>query len=390
MQEYSFKVLSAIRGHIKDYKNFPLPVIIVDTNFKICFCNNMAEREKFSAIFSAVIQEVDKGEMLGQITKKGCVTFFDIIPLSGMRASVLPVRDEVFEVIAFVFVFMGSDAVPSAAVIQHSGRNAATLSNSTIKAMERIFSVMDTFSAKAELMDNAWINAGYNYIGLYAYKAMRSTHNIAVYTSLQNGDTKIPNTAVDVFTLLRGWEKSLALMADEVGVPLRFFIDDEPEEPNASKKAVYANINIEKFGIVLANILHNALYFTRVGNEVTVTAQSSVEEGTCVITVSDKGIGISEEILPQIFRPYTAGTPGETMGIGLSLCKLYIDILGGDIEVTSVEGKGTDVTVRLPIAKFSSMMPFSDYRRDDTMISSRFSPLCIGIADAAVSPHRES
>ncbi len=68
-----------------------------------------------------------------------------------------------------------------------------------------------------------------------------------------------------------------------------------------------------------------------------------------LITVADEGKGIPPENLPNIFRPFFT-TKGHGTGLGLSLARRIVEAHGGRIDVRSEVGKGTQFTIRLPIA----------------------------------------
>jgi hypothetical protein len=79
----------------------------------------------------------------------------------------------------------------------------------------------------------------------------------------------------------------------------------------------------------------------------------ATEEGA-VIAVRDRGVGIAEDELPQIFRPfYRASTARDVpgAGIGLSSAKMIVEQHGGQIRVASALGVGTTVVVVLPPAE---------------------------------------
>jgi two-component system sensor histidine kinase/response regulator len=103
---------------------------------------------------------------------------------------------------------------------------------------------------------------------------------------------------------------------------------------------------------ILRNLITNALKFTNEGGKIAVFAR--VNSNQIEITVSDNGIGISEDVKRKIFKidsPVTqSGTSGEIgTGLGLILCKEFVDKHGGKIWVESVLGKGCDVKFTLPI-----------------------------------------
>ena len=103
---------------------------------------------------------------------------------------------------------------------------------------------------------------------------------------------------------------------------------------------------------LLSNLVDNAVKYTPDGGTVTITAKQ--EESQCVITVSDTGIGISEEALPKIFTRFfradaSRHEPG--FGLGLPLVKAIVDFYHGTVVCSSVVGQGTSFTVVLPLAK---------------------------------------
>lgn len=75
-----------------------------------------------------------------------------------------------------------------------------------------------------------------------------------------------------------------------------------------------------------------------------------IKEGKLLIAVSDNGIGINDEIAPNIFKPsFTTKSSG--MGMGLSLVKNMVEMMHGRIFFTSVTMQGTTFYVELPYKK---------------------------------------
>ncbi|MEX1187999.1 MAG: ATP-binding protein [Bacteroidia bacterium] len=136
-------------------------------------------------------------------------------------------------------------------------------------------------------------------------------------------------------------EKSLA---NTKNISLDYFSIEEIE--------VYADANI--LNTILRNLISNAIKFTGYGGHIRVfaiTKQDHVE-----ITISDDGIGMNKERLKELFtissNSTTIGTANEKgTGLGLVLCKEFVEKHNGEIWVESEEGKGSDFKFTLPFKK---------------------------------------
>ena len=105
---------------------------------------------------------------------------------------------------------------------------------------------------------------------------------------------------------------------------------------------------------VLTNLLTNASKYSPDGSTVTLGAR--IENGDLLITVADDGPGIPEEHLGRVFDDLYRVPNGEALSIegsgrGLPISKKIMDLHGGQIEMKSVVGSGTTVTLRLPGAR---------------------------------------
>ena len=131
---------------------------------------------------------------------------------------------------------------------------------------------------------------------------------------------------------------------------------------SARNKAIEISIDIPKeldvfadtnmLQTVIRNLVSNAIKFTRHGGMITISAGPG-ENNTAVIAVKDTGIGMSNEMLDNLFRidvksnrPGTEGEP--STGLGLLLCKEFVEKHGGKIWVESEEGKGSIFYFTLP------------------------------------------
>ncbi len=107
-------------------------------------------------------------------------------------------------------------------------------------------------------------------------------------------------------------------------------------------------VNPGELSQVLANLLINASHAIEKQGIITIT--SSVKNEKIVLSVKDTGKGIKAEHLNQIFNPFfTTKDVGQGTGLGLSISHSIIKNHGGNIEVRSKEGEGTEFLIYLPI-----------------------------------------
>jgi signal transduction histidine kinase len=97
---------------------------------------------------------------------------------------------------------------------------------------------------------------------------------------------------------------------------------------------------------VLTNLISNALRHTPEGGRVSVVAAAKPNQ--IVVTVSDTGSGIPAADLPKIFERFYKGHGSRGSGLGLTIARNLVVAHGGEIDADSLEGKGTDLTFRLP------------------------------------------
>ncbi len=138
-------------------------------------------------------------------------------------------------------------------------------------------------------------------------------------------------------------------MADFVGEIIRDWDDRfkasritvEPE-----LKSVRCRIDRVRMRRALENLIDNAIQAMPDGGKLTVRTYRDGKD--CVIEVSDTGVGIPDDVIDQIFRPYFTTKPNGT-GLGLSQVERTVRAHGGHIDVESQPDKGTTFRIYLPI-----------------------------------------
>jgi signal transduction histidine kinase/CheY-like chemotaxis protein len=114
---------------------------------------------------------------------------------------------------------------------------------------------------------------------------------------------------------------------------------------------------------ILLALLSNAVKFTAQG---AVGLSIHVGQGPAgerlVMTVADTGVGVAPDKLAEIFEPFRQADSSRTRthggaGLGLAICRRLVDAMGGEIALDSTEGRGTTVTVSLPLERAAPAVP---------------------------------
>ena len=139
------------------------------------------------------------------------------------------------------------------------------------------------------------------------------------------------------------------MRAEEEGIPIEFRNYGELTHYHLVGSPLYVKQ-------IVLNLINNAIRYNREGGSVLCAAtELPLDEGRCALrfTVSDTGIGMSEEFLANIFKPFVQADDSvrstyRGTGLGMAIVKNLVDRMAGTIDIQSKEGQGTIVTVTLP------------------------------------------
>ena len=131
-----------------------------------------------------------------------------------------------------------------------------------------------------------------------------------------------------------------------------------------TEKIMYPYVYMDALHLseICFNIISNAIKYTNTGGTITcnVVQESCEKEDWCnlIITVTDNGIGMSEEFQKHIFETFerertTTSSHIEGSGIGMGITKKLVELMDGTIEVKSKQGEGSTFTVTVPCRKAS-------------------------------------
>ncbi|MGL5879891.1 MAG: ATP-binding protein, partial [Xenococcaceae cyanobacterium] len=178
-------------------------------------------------------------------------------------------------------------------------------------------------------------------------------NDILDLAKIESGKMTLYPTDFDLYTLLELIEEMLVLKAESKG--LNLIIDRDPNLPR------YINTDDKKLRQVLINLLGNAIKFTNEGS-VTLKVKSrrdatgrvctkvksqkvSVELYNLIFEIEDTGAGIAPEEINNLFEAFTQTETGKQSqqgtGLGLPISRKFIELMGGEITVSSEVGKGS-------------------------------------------------
>ncbi len=176
---------------------------------------------------------------------------------------------------------------------------------------------------------------------------LRLINQLLDLSKLDSGTMKMDLVQSDIIQYLRYLSESFYSMASEKKIGLTFS-SDIPE--------LVMDYDEVKIQHIMYNLLSNALKFTKPGGSVALLTSPLENNGQPVLSlrVSDTGIGIPEDQLAHIFdRFYQADSShtrkGEGTGIGLTLTKELVEMMGGSIAVASSPGEGSTFTLLFPV-----------------------------------------
>jgi signal transduction histidine kinase len=178
-------------------------------------------------------------------------------------------------------------------------------------------------------------------IRLGAQHLLQLIEEILTFSGLEAGSHNIVTTDVATRVILDELEAIIQPLADQQGLEFNIRIDGAPDTLHTDPT---------KLRQVLLNLLSNAVKFTDEGS---VTLIAGARHGQPYFTVQDTGIGIADADQLLLFEPFwqvdqSRARTREGAGLGLAIAHRMAGLLGGEIDVSSQPGLGSEFILRLP------------------------------------------
>jgi two-component system sensor histidine kinase/response regulator len=171
----------------------------------------------------------------------------------------------------------------------------------------------------------------------------RTLENLLSWSMSQMEGIKTEQTKVDVKIAVEDCSRLLEEQANRKNIT----IDNQVTE------SVMIYVDPNQFQLILRNLIHNAIKFSKANQKVTITITK--DKTHCYLSVIDSGIGMNQEEISLITGSeyFTkVGTQQEKgTGLGLLLCKEFVKHNGGKLDIESKEGEGTEVRISIPLSE---------------------------------------
>jgi signal transduction histidine kinase/CheY-like chemotaxis protein len=169
-------------------------------------------------------------------------------------------------------------------------------------------------------------------------------NDILDVSKIESGELMLEKETVPISSICAGSLQFIKLAASKKNIAVHSEIDEQ---------ASYIQADSRRLKQILINLLSNAVKFTPDHGAIGLQVAGDPENEVAQFTVWDTGIGIAQEDIPRIFRPFvqldsslSRQFPGT--GLGLSLVKRMTEMHGGSVSVESSLGQGSRFTVTLP------------------------------------------
>jgi signal transduction histidine kinase/CheY-like chemotaxis protein len=164
---------------------------------------------------------------------------------------------------------------------------------------------------------------------------------------IEAGKEELAIAATDLISTVRTVVEMIRSRAEQKHLVLVY--DHDPEVPR------YVRVDGRKLREILINLLDNAIKFTREGTvKLQLSARPADEPGRTWICfdIEDSGAGIPQHDLGRIFEPFeqvSNSSPQKGTGLGLTITRRFVDLMGGTLLVKSEVGRGSRFAVELPL-----------------------------------------
>jgi signal transduction histidine kinase len=226
-------------------------------------------------------------------------------------------------------------------IVSTNGKFLAIIAHDLRSPFSSIIGILELLKMSLKEFDKAEVE---EYVDI-VYKSANNTlvllDNLLVWAVSQNKEKNFKPVKINLYELLREEIENLRTLAEQKQITINQSIGSE----------VNVTADLQMVKTILRNLISNAIKYSNSNGEISIDAQ---EDNQFVeVAIEDNGTGISSEIRKKLFKIDTLqSTPGtnneQGTGLGLLLCKEFVELHGGSIRVESEAGKGSRFSFTLP------------------------------------------
>jgi signal transduction histidine kinase len=205
-----------------------------------------------------------------------------------------------------------------------------------------LLGLSELLSENIHQYNNVEIEILTNQINKSAQNTFKLLEDILMWARTQSGKIPYKPQTLSFKEICKNILETLRPIANTKNISIKYFTQNETN--------IFADIDMLK--AVMRNLVSNAIKFTNTGGQIDISAE--INNSNITITISDNGVGIEPANLTKLFDisqiHTTTGTAEEEgTGLGLVLCKQFVEKHGGEIWVESKYGKGSEFKFTLPV-----------------------------------------
>lgn len=338
LKELSEKARSEYKKKVKEYEKKTAELISDDNHLSEQIAELLLALNK--EILDSSVVEIEKSEHLIKENSRSSTLIAAAVLLLIIISVILILSD----------VNKGFRARKAAEQAQQAAEEAQRKTEEIMESRHKMLltvthdikTPLTSIMGNIELMDNTGNEKEVNSIQQSADHILSLLSNLLEFSSLEQGKLQVEKHPFHVKTLCEETASMFEPIAHKKALVFDF--------KNEIRNNLYADADRLKIKQILSNLISNAIKYTLEG---TIGFKASLENGCLVFRVEDSGIGIPDDKLEDIFKPFVRTDSGsqlsEGSGYGLSVVKGLVDLMEGTIEVESEVGKGSLFTVKIPV-----------------------------------------
>ena len=389
------EALRQTRDYLENLFNYAnAPIVCWDTKFRITRFNHAFERltnymaeDILGRDLNVLFPEDSKEESLSKIRRTLTGEYWDVVEIPILRKdgdirivlwnSANVYADDGKTLLATIA--QGQDITARRKITEALRETNSELEKRVAQRTEELMKARDLLEGKKRLSDIGTLAATVAHelrnplaaIKMASYNIKRKAQNPALDKHLDNIDTKVSESAQIIDNLLfysriKTAQYEKANIYDILAEAISFTIDRFQKYEAVIKKDIDSlkNVIFEADILQMKELFNNILgnsFDALLDHKGKIEIEGRIKNDSIVVNIRDNGCGIDKEDLNKIFDPFFT-TKAKGTGLGLSVCYQIARLHSGVINIESIKGKGTAVTIELPIRQKENVKENTDRR----------------------------